>query len=460
MLPPRSAVITAVTTRLRRTLTTAGPDEAARRRRIRRIPTLLIAGVLLALWGIFALGWYFAVVVAIAAVTAAAVVLTRRRPDVAAAAATALITSAAPIVLIAVGADSGRPLAEITPLLMFTFAGPLPTLAAWMCRPVISRPLNAVLGSAILLTGAAVQWFLGAAGGWVLYVALLAALTVIAVRYRRALRRTRAHFTTDHAGWTDLGRRALNPGSTPQLLIGHGRAVAVFTHDETPAPTAAQLQGYVSAAIGLADRLMLTPARVQPVVVQARSRHGLAPRDGQRRHRRQRCPHRRARRATRHLRRVRRHPPRPRRRFPTGPAPAPPARPAADPPRGRRQPRRSEPWRRPRRNSPPMDMRPPPCRPAGAPPPELDRNRQPAAEATPPAPDPNPADRPADIPDLDETTDQETPEPAGADRTDSGGPGRRRRRLAGMGRARADPTRGLRGSPPRNRHPGRGPRHR
>lgn len=268
MLPPPPAVHAAVTTLARRTLT-AGDSNPGRRRARRLFPTLLTAGVLLALWGIFTLGWYSAVVAAIAATAAAAIVLARRRPDAASAVATALITSAAPLILIAVGADNSRPLADITPLLIFSFAGPLPTLAAWMCRPLTSRSLNALLGSGSLLAGTAVQWFLGAAGSWVLYTALLTALSVIAVRYGRALRRTLAQFSTDNAGWTDLGRRALTPGSTLQLLIGHGRAVAVFTHDDTPAPTAAQLQGYVIAATGLADRLMLAPARVQPVVIQA-----------------------------------------------------------------------------------------------------------------------------------------------------------------------------------------------
>lgn len=240
-----------------------------RSRRGSSTSSVIIAAALLLMWGGFALGWYFAVVVSMLGAAAATVVLARRRPDITVSVVTAVLATAAPATLIAVGVNSGRPLSDVMPLAMFAFSGPAPTLWAWTFPPVISRPVNAIIGSLILLAGMTVQWFAGAAAAGVLYAALLTSFAVIFLRYHRALRRIEDFPVTDD-GWTDIGRRILNAGPVQQLLVGHGRAVAVFHRDQPGDLDADQLQALVGSAVPLARWLRLPLSRVQPVVLGGR----------------------------------------------------------------------------------------------------------------------------------------------------------------------------------------------
>ena len=97
----------------------------------------------------------------------------------------------------------------------YILAAPVPALLASALRPaLVTVPVNALLGSGVLLLGAASGVALGdhGEGAAVLITALTLSVGLIRYRHRRAATALLAALPLVN-GWTDLGRRALPDGS-------------------------------------------------------------------------------------------------------------------------------------------------------------------------------------------------------------------------------------------------------
>ena len=105
------------------------------------------------------------------------------------------------------------------------------SLPARCARPWSTVPVNALLGSAVLLLGAVPVVVLGdhGEGAAVLIAALTMSVALIWYRHRRAAAALLAALPLVN-GWTDLGRRTLPDGSRiDRLLVGDGQAIACST---------------------------------------------------------------------------------------------------------------------------------------------------------------------------------------------------------------------------------------
>ena len=247
-------------------------------RRRRRRPAVLVAAVLLLVWGWVVLGSDLPLWQAVLAVAAAAGCVLRRRRDLAGGLAVAVGAAAAPTMacLIVMSRQAPGAADVVAVLTGYILVSPIPTLLAFSQRPpVISRPINALIGSVILHLGAVPTALFGDHGSGAPLLAgfLVASSATVWARQRRATAALLAGLSTDD-GWTDLGRRTLpDGGSVHRLLLGRGSAIAVASSDATVCP--ATLVRALNRAVAVADTLGMPVSRVQPVVLTTAVQGGL-----------------------------------------------------------------------------------------------------------------------------------------------------------------------------------------
>jgi len=239
----------------------------------RNRPALIVGAVLMIVWCWFVLGSDFPLLLAVLATAAGGVWVLRRQRDVAACMAIGTVAAAAPTVacLVVMGhaADSTGAADVVAVLTGYILVSPIPTLLAFLQQPpVISRPVNALVGSVILLLGAVPVVVFGdhGDGAPMLAGALLVSGATVWIRQRRAGHALVADLPVED-GWTDLGTRTLPDGTTVhRLLLGRGHAVAA-ARSGTPTPGQAALARAVHRAGTVADTLGLPASRVQPVIL-------------------------------------------------------------------------------------------------------------------------------------------------------------------------------------------------
>jgi len=153
----------------------------------------------------------------------------------------------------------------------------VPALVACALRPVlVTAPVNAVLGSGVLLLGAVLGVVFGdhGEGAAVLIAALTLSVALIRYRHHRAATALLAALPAVN-GWTDLGGRTLPDGSRiDRLLIGNGQAI---TCTATTASTVSEKRSLAAArtAAAAAAALGLSGARVQPVILTEHENPGM-----------------------------------------------------------------------------------------------------------------------------------------------------------------------------------------
>jgi len=247
---------------------------AATGRRHRERPAVLIGAAVLMWWAYLVLGSNLPWLLAAIGVTVIAIWLLRDHRGIAACVAIGAVTAAVPAVTCVILIDrqvSGA--ADMVAVLTgYILAAPVPALVACALRPVlVTVPVNALLGSGVLLLGAVQGVVFGdhGEGAAVLIAALTLSVALIRYRHRRAATALLAALPLVN-GWTDLGRRALPDGSRiDQLLVGRGQAIACVTSStadgvERDALAAARAANATASALGLSG------ARVQPVILSDR----------------------------------------------------------------------------------------------------------------------------------------------------------------------------------------------
>ncbi len=257
----------------------AFPIPASRRRRSRQRSTVLIAAAVLLWWLSLVLGPDLPWLLTAAAVALIAVWVLRKHRAIAGCVAIAAFTAAAPAVTSVILIDrqvSGAP-DVVAVLTGYIMVAPVPALVACTLRPaLVDRPVNTLLGSAVLLLGAVPLVVLGdhGEGAAVLIAALTTSVAVVWYRHRRAAAALLAALPLVN-GWTDLGPRTLPDGSRiDRLLLGDGHAIACSTITTSTALeedflAAARTAAATAAALGLAS------GRVQPVVLTDQERPGI-----------------------------------------------------------------------------------------------------------------------------------------------------------------------------------------
>ena len=240
--------------------------------------TLIVGGVLMIVWCWFVLGSNFPLLLAVLATAAGGIWVLRRRRDVAACMAIGTVTAAVPAVTCVILIDrqvSGA--ADMVAVLTgYILVAPVPALVACALRPVlVTAPVNALLGSGVLLLGAASEVAFGdhGEGAAVLAAAVTLSVALIWHRHRRAATALLAALPAVN-GWTDLGCRTLPDGSRiDRLLIGKGHAITCVataaTVSEKGSLAAARTAAAAAAALGLPG------SRVQPVIVTDRETPGV-----------------------------------------------------------------------------------------------------------------------------------------------------------------------------------------
>lgn len=254
------------------------PSAATGRRRRRR-PAVLVAAVVLMWWAYLVLGSNLAWLLAALAISVVAVWVLRQHPEIAVCAAIATITAALPAVTCVILIDrqvSGAAADVAAVLTGYILVAPVPTLIACTLRPVLGIvPVNALLGSVVLLLGAATGVVLGdnGAGAAVLLATLSTSIALIVLRHRRATAALLSELPVVN-GWTDLGRRTLPDGSRiERLLIGRGQAITCSTTASTVSET--ESIAAVRTAAAAARALGLSDSRVQPVILTEQETPGL-----------------------------------------------------------------------------------------------------------------------------------------------------------------------------------------
>jgi hypothetical protein len=241
--------------------------------------TLIVGGVLMIVWCWFVLGSDFPLLLALLATAAGGIWVLRRRRDVAACLAIGTVTAAVPAVTCVILIDrqvSGA--ADMVAVLTgYILVAPVPALVACALRPVlVTAPVNALLGSGVLLLGAASAVAFGDHGeaAAVLVAAVTLSVALIRHRHRRAATALLAALPAVN-GWTDLGCRTLPDGSRiDRLLIGKGGqaitcVATAATVSEKGSLAAARTAAAAAAALGLPG------SRVQPVIVTDRETPGV-----------------------------------------------------------------------------------------------------------------------------------------------------------------------------------------
>jgi len=250
------------------------PIAVARRRR--RRPAVLVGGVVLVWWAYLVLGSNLPWLLAAIGVAVVAVWVLREHRGVAACVAIGTLTAAVPAVtcVILIGRQVSGAADMVAVLTGYILVAPVPALVACALRPVlVTVPVNALLGSGVLLLGAVPGVVFGdhGEGAAVLITAVTLSVALIRFRHRRAASELLAALPMVN-GWTDLGRRSLPDGSRiDQLLVGRGQAIACLTSStagglEKDALAAVRAGSATAAALGLSG------ARVQPVILSDRER--------------------------------------------------------------------------------------------------------------------------------------------------------------------------------------------
>ena len=253
-------------------------SSAAAGRRRRRRPTVLVGAVVLMWWAYLVLGSNLPWLLAAIGASLVAVWVLRERPGVAACIAIAAFTAAAPAVTCVILIDQQVSDATdvIAVLTGYILVAPVPALVASTLRPVlVTVPVNALLGSAVLLLGAGAVVVLGdhGAGAVVMSVALTTSVALIWRRHRRAAAALLAELPLVN-GWTDLGRRTLPDGSRiDRLLVGKGHAITCSATASTVSEESAIAA--VRTAATAARTLGLAGSRVQPVILTERENPGV-----------------------------------------------------------------------------------------------------------------------------------------------------------------------------------------
>jgi len=200
----------------------------------------------------------------------------RRRRDIVVSVLAAMVTAGIPAIVVIHEFNSQLASAEPVAAVLtgHIIAAPVPTLLAWTLRPTrVSRAVNSLIGSTILLLAAVPVAVLGGRWGGAapLTAALVIACAAVIHRHRRAWSHRIAALPTA-GGWTDLGKRTV-PSGSPQLFVSRGRAMTVLTvHDET-IPLRV-LHRAMQQSIDAAVAIGIAACRVQPVVI---ATHDSAP---------------------------------------------------------------------------------------------------------------------------------------------------------------------------------------
>ena len=200
---------------------------------------MLVGAVVLLWWAYLTVGANLPWLLAAVAGSLIGVWMLRHHPGVAACVAIGTVTAAVPAVTCVILIDRQTTgAADVVAVLTgYILVAPIPALVAAALRPaLVTVPVNAVLGSAVLLLGAVPVVVLGdhGEGAAVLIVALTISVTLIWHRHRRAATALLAALPLVN-GWTDLGRRTLPDGSRiDRLLVGHGHAITCLTSPTAP----------------------------------------------------------------------------------------------------------------------------------------------------------------------------------------------------------------------------------
>lgn len=237
-----------------------------------RTPAVAAAAGLLLWWCSLVLGPDLPALLLTATVALVAVWTVRHRPGVAACAGIAAGTTAvfAVTCVVVVDRQTGGATEMVAVLVGYLLVAPVPALVACLQRPVlVSAPVSTLLGSGILLAGAAPTVLAGAAYGLdsvVLVTAAVTAVAVIVLRHRRAGAKLTDPLPTVH-GWTDLrGRRLPGGAQVDQLLLGAGHAIVCTRLGDRPVTDRSALAATRRAAAA-AQAVGLAPHRVQPVIL-------------------------------------------------------------------------------------------------------------------------------------------------------------------------------------------------
>ena len=253
------------------------PTAVGRRRR--RSPAVLVGAVVLTWWAYLVLGSNLPWLLAAIGASLIAVWVLRKHRAVAACAAIAAIAAAAPAVTCVIIVDRQVPgAADVVAVLTgYILVAPVPALVACTLRPVlVTGPVNALMGSGVLLLGAAGCVVLGdhGEGAAVLFVALTSSVALIRYRHRGAAAALLAALPVVN-GWTDLGRRTLPDGSRiEQLLVGNGQAIVCTATTSSTATEEVSLAA-ARAAAATATALGLSGSRVQPVILTDQENPGM-----------------------------------------------------------------------------------------------------------------------------------------------------------------------------------------
>ena len=248
-------------------------------RRRRQRSTVLVAAAVLLCWLSLVLGPDLPWLLTAMAVALIAVWVLRRHRAIAVCVVIAAFTAAAPAVTSVILIDrqvSGAP-NVVAVLTGYILVAPVPALVACTLRPaLVHRPINTLIGSAVLLLGAVPMVVLGdhGEGAAVLIVALTTSVAVVWYRHRRAATALLAALPVVN-GWTDLGPRTLPDGARiDRLLFGDGQAIACSTSTTSAALedvllTVARKAAAAAAALGMAG------GRVQPVILTCQENPGI-----------------------------------------------------------------------------------------------------------------------------------------------------------------------------------------
>ena len=238
-----------------------------------RTPAVAAAAGLLLWWCSLVLGPDLPALLLMAAVVLVAVWMARyRRSDVVCASIAAVVVTMFAVAGVLV-VDRQSDATDVAAVLIgYALVAPIPALVACLQRPasLVSAPVSTLIGSGILLAGAAPTVLAGHGYGLdsaVLVTVLVAAAAVIVLRHRRAAAKLTDPLPTLH-GWTDLGGRRTPDGTrVDRLLLGAGHAI-VCTRliGDRPVTDRAALAA-VRRAAAAAQAIGLAPHRVQPVIL-------------------------------------------------------------------------------------------------------------------------------------------------------------------------------------------------
>lgn len=238
-----------------------------------RTPAVAAAAGLLLWWCWVAVGPNLPALLLVVIVVLVAVWMARyRRTDVVCASIAAVTVTVFTVAgVLVVDRQSGA--TDVAAVLIgYAVVAPIPALLACLQRPalLVSAPVSTLIGSGILVAGAAPTVLAGRGYGLdsaVLVTVLATAVAVIVLRHRRAAAALTDPLPTLH-GWADLGGRRTPEGARiDRLLLGAGHAiVGTRLIGDRPVTDQAAL-ATVRHAVAVAQAIGLAPHRVKPVIL-------------------------------------------------------------------------------------------------------------------------------------------------------------------------------------------------